>query len=72
MHRNIVLKLFGLMILGGVIVIALYQPVIRPWHVRWGATDREVAMALPGDAIVTGEVSQTTRSIAVHTSPAQI
>lgn len=71
MHGNI-LKLFGLIVLVSVIGMALYRPVIRPWHARWGATDEEVSMQLPGDAIVTGEVSQTTRSIAISTSPAQI
>lgn len=72
MHWNIVLQRFGLIILVGVVGIALYQPVIRPWHARWGTTDDEVVMALPGDEIVTGEVSQTTRSITVRTAAAQI
>lgn len=72
MHWYLVLILFGLMILMSVIVIALYQPLIRPWHVRWGATDEEVLLTLPGDTIVTGDVSQTTRSMAIRTSSAQI
>ena len=72
MHWNNVLKLVGLIILVGVIGITLYQPLIRPWHARWGATDEEVLMELPGDAIVTGEVSQTTRGIAVHAATTQI
>jgi hypothetical protein len=72
MHWNIILKLFGLSILAVMIGFVLYQPVIQPWHTRWGATNAEVKMVLPGDDIVTGEVSQTTRSITVHTTTAQI
>ena len=56
----------------GVIGIALNQPVFRPWHARWGATDEEILMELPGNSIVNGEVSQTTRGIAVHAAAAQI
>jgi hypothetical protein len=26
-----------------------YVWYVRPWHLRWGATDAEVAMSLPGD-----------------------
>jgi hypothetical protein len=37
-----------------------------------GRDGRGSADGSPGDAIVTGEVSQTTRSITVHTRPAQI
>jgi len=57
MHWNIILKLFGLSILAVMIGFVLYQPVIQPWHTRWGATNAEVKMVLPGDDIVTGEVS---------------
>jgi hypothetical protein len=28
-----------------------YMKIVRPWHLRWGATDAEVAMSLPGDDI---------------------
>jgi hypothetical protein len=50
----------------------LYQPVIKPWHLRWGATDAEVQLALPGDELVTGTVDQSTRAIDIHTPAAQV
>jgi hypothetical protein len=28
-----------------------YTFLVRPWHLRWGATDEELAMPLPGDDI---------------------
>jgi hypothetical protein len=72
MFLKIVLYFFGLIILISLIGLALYQPVIQPWHARWGATDSEVKMDFPGDEIVTGEVSQTTRAIDINASTAQI
>jgi hypothetical protein len=38
---------------------------IQPWYARWGATDDEVTMALPGDGIVTNPTSQDTRAITI-------
>lgn len=35
-------------------VYAVLLAATRPWHRRWGATDEEVAMALPGDEISEG------------------
>lgn len=32
--------------------LLLFAPLYRRWHLRWGATDAEVAAAMPGDAIV--------------------
>jgi len=34
--------------LGAVVGVA-YLRVVRPWQLRWGATDEEVARALAGD-----------------------
>ena len=30
----------------------LWQGVLRPWYLRWGATDAEVAAVLPGDELI--------------------
>ncbi len=66
MVKYIILGLVGLVILAGVAGLALYRPVIQPWHSRWGATDAEVQMVLLGDDIVKGPVYQTTRAIDIH------
>ena len=39
---------------------------IQPLYAHWGATDDEVAMSLPGDAIVAGPASQETRAITIE------
>lgn len=46
-----------------------YRRWLQPWQHRWGATDDEVAMALPGDDLITDPVSQTTRAIGVDAEP---
>jgi len=40
-------------------------PLLRPWHTRWGATDAEVATAMPGDDLVPGCQYRTTRAITI-------
>ena len=41
----------GVGIAGGA-ALAAYHLVIRPWHLRLGSTDAEVARAMPGDEAV--------------------
>src|SRR6266508_7052454 len=50
----------------------LYALVIRPYHMRWGATDQEVAMALPGDADIPGDAAVSTRAITIHAPAATV
>jgi hypothetical protein len=47
--------------LGGIAAIFLlalivYLPIIRPWQLRWGATDAEVTRDLPG-TVTTGSTT---------------
>jgi hypothetical protein len=56
--------------LGG--LLAVYFSVARPWFRRWGATDAEVAMALPGDDIVPEAKARETRAITVAAPAAQV
>ncbi len=41
------------------VVVALYVWVIKPWHLRWGATDAEVARDMPGDDLIPGAKAAT-------------
>jgi hypothetical protein len=45
--------------------LALVAPLIRPWHARWGATDEEAAMSMPGDDLVLGCQVTGTRAITI-------
>jgi hypothetical protein len=48
----------------GALAVA-YQRRLKPWQERWGATDEEIALALPGDNIVEEPAEQVTRAITV-------
>ncbi len=51
------------------LLVGLYWKVIRPWQLRWGATDEEVALALPGDTEVAAPDFNATRAITIAASP---
>jgi len=44
----------------------MYALVIRPWYLRWGATEEEVRKALPGDELMPDPVIESTRAITIH------
>jgi len=54
-------------------VLALdYIALIRPWQLRWGATDDEVNCSLPGDNIVREPSFNATRAVMIHASAENI
>jgi hypothetical protein len=44
-------------------------PLVRPWHMRWGATNAEAAGPMPGDDIVRRAQFNATRAISVGAPP---
>jgi hypothetical protein len=65
-------------VIGGVGAAAIaalrvaWTKVFTPWQRRWGATDAEVAMALPGDALTSPPVEQNTRAITIAAPPEDV
>lgn len=51
------------------IPLFLGAPLVRRWHRRWGATDAEVAAAMPGDDLVPGCHYVCTRAITIGAPP---
>jgi hypothetical protein len=51
------------------IPLFISAPLLRPWHRRWGATDAEVAAAMPGDDLVPGCQYAVTRAISIDAPP---
>ncbi|MEU1725994.1 hypothetical protein [Nonomuraea sp. NPDC005692] len=49
-----------------------YLLAVRPWHLRWGATDSEVHGDLPGDDVVPLPQLQATRAVTVDAPPAVV
>ena len=58
-------------IAAGGIVALVYRVAIRPWHLRWGATDEELTRPMPGDDLLPGSGSAT-RAITIEASPEAI
>jgi hypothetical protein len=60
--------MFRVLVLSGslMLVVGAFLVHVRPWYLRWGATDAEVGRALPGDEIVPDAVSQQTRAITIE------
>ena len=52
--------------------VSVYLRVIRPWQLRWGATDDEVGRAMPGDEIVARPTFNATRAVTVQTPASMI
>ncbi|NOH02820.1 MAG: hypothetical protein HND47_13090 [Chloroflexi bacterium] len=67
MKHNKLKRIFGGM---GIVLVALILGyiVIRPFHLRWGATDAEVSRAMPGDLVG----ARWTRAITIQATPEQI
>jgi hypothetical protein len=57
---------------GVVAAAATYVTAIRPWTMRWGATDEEVARRLPGDTLLPDSGYRATRAITIHARPEHV
>ena len=56
----------------GALGLAAYLLWLRPWQLRWGATDEEVMRSMPGDDLVEGPHFNATRAVTVHARPERI
>ena len=55
-----------------VAVGGVYRSVLRPWQMTWGATDAELAAALPGDDLVDPPATQVTRAVTIAATPDEV
>jgi len=53
-------------------IYIIYIFIIRPWHLKWGATKNEVNLQLTGDEIVTKPDFNATRGIIIKATPEEI
>lgn len=56
---------FRTLALWGAAGAAAYIYILRPWHLRWGATDEEVERALPGDELVPQPKIKATHAVTI-------
>jgi len=64
MKPNSMMRIAGALT-AGVGALSAYLFVVRPWHLRWGATDEELGEALPGDELVPNAELIATHSITI-------
>jgi hypothetical protein len=65
-ESTIIRRFMGL----GALTAWIYTLVLRPWSLRWGATDEEVDRPLPGDELVPHPVWRCTRAVTIS-APAE-
>jgi hypothetical protein len=60
-----------LLIISGLLLglTGIYLLVLRPWHLRWGATDYDFALSLPADSLVVNPDFNATRGITINSTP---
>jgi hypothetical protein len=58
--------------LTGLALLAMYRSVIRPRHLRWGATADELARRLPGDDRIARPDIAFTRAVTIDAPPAAV
>lgn len=46
--------------------------LVRPWHLRWGATAEEVARRMPGDELMADPPHASTRAVTVAARPEEV
>ena len=51
--------------------VAGYRVLVQPWHLRWGATDAEVASGMAGDELLE-DATPTTRAVTIDAPVPQV
>src|ERR1700676_4202375 len=67
-----VVRIVGRLGLALAVFLVGYLLIYRPQQLRWGATDEEVARAMPGDEIQPQPIFNATRAVTIDARPAQI
>ena len=57
---------------GAAVAVAAYACLVRPWHLRWGATDAERAHGMPSDALRSQPTFLSTRAITIDATSEMI
>ena len=57
---------------GGAAALATGGLALRPWYLRWGATDEEVRRAWPGDELCPEAASVATHAVTIHAPMANV
>jgi hypothetical protein len=64
-------KLIGASLTGAA-ALSAYIFLIRPWHLRWGATDEETREPLPGDELVPEAQTCATHAVTINAPMSEV
>ncbi len=67
--RSVLPKLLSGLAAAGSALVAGYVLFFRPWHQRWGATEKEVDRPLPGDDVIRDAQVAVTHAITINAAP---
>lgn len=71
MLKKLIAGLFGIAAALAALV-AVYEFLLRPRHLRWGSTDEEVDLQLPGDDLVEDPKLQATHAVTIQAAPSKV
>ena len=63
---------FIIVIVGFISFLLVYLKIIRPWQLRWGATDEEIRRAMPEDEVIKQPSFNATRAVTINAPPEKI
>jgi len=66
MKRDTMARTLGVSVAAGAAALAAYILGVRPWYLRWGATEAEFEVPLPGDEIIPRPRHRDTHAITVR------
>ena len=72
MKRRKLMEIIGLLVLGVVVLGAIYAFVVRPWHLNMGSTKDEVQRSLPGDELVPTPKFQWNQAVTINAPAAEV
>ncbi len=72
MRKRSLLGFVGGTFVAGAVFAVLYGKFLRPWHLRWGATDEEIIEPLPGDGVKPDADVQVTHAITINGPAADV
>lgn len=67
MHSKLLLAVTAVALAG-----IIYAFAVRPWFLRWGATDAELQMHLPGDDLLAHPGATATRALTIQAPPDRV
>lgn len=72
MKKSKLTAIFIGMVTAGATALLSYIFVVRPWHLKWGATAREAKRDMSGDEIVEDPIHVTTRAVNIRARPEDV